>query len=190
LGKGTGLGLAMVYGTMKAHDGTFELQSEAGKGTEAILRFPASRVEAPAPVELVADSITEGPNPFMHILLVDDDELIRESVAPLLEVLGHTVTTAPGGARALKLIEGGLAVDLVILDMNMPGISGAEALPRILELCPGLPVIMATGYSDQEVSPLLEGRPSVSSLRKPFSLSEVRRAISEMRIRPAVGHDS
>ena len=189
VGKGTGLGLAMVYGTMKAHEGTFELLSVAGKGTEAILRFPASRVEVPlpeVPVELLAPA---EPHEHLRILLVDDDELIRESVAPLLEVLGHTVATAPGGARALKQLESGLPVDLVILDMNMPGMSGAEALPRILALRPGLPVIMATGYSDQEIAPLLEGHPSVTSLRKPFSLSEVRRAMTAMKIHTVVQLD-
>jgi CheY-like chemotaxis protein len=80
-------------------------------------------------------------------------------------------------------------VDLVILDMNMPGMSGAEALPRILALRPGLPVIMATGYSDQEIAPLLEGHPSVTSLRKPFSLSEVRRAMTAMKIHTVVQLD-
>lgn len=184
-GKGTGLGLAMVYGTMKAHEGSFELMSQPGQGTEAILRFPASRVERAAPAPSVLQAPAAAPQAPLKILLVDDDELIRDSVGPMLEMLGHAVTTAPEGLRALRLLEGGLPADLVILDMNMPGMSGAEALPKILNLRPGLPVLMATGYSDQEIAPLLAGNPGVSSLRKPFSMKEIRAKIAELGIRPA-----
>jgi CheY-like chemotaxis protein len=185
LGKGTGLGLAMVYGTMKAHEGTFELHSQPGQGTEAVLRFPPGRVERPVP-ELPAapPQNPEAGRAGLKILLVDDDELIRESVAPMLEILGHQVTTASGGAPALQQLEGGLKVDLVILDMNMPGMSGAEALPKVLELCPGMPILMATGYSEQEIAPLMKGRPTVSSLRKPFSLKEIQTKIAGLQILP------
>ncbi|MFN7959332.1 MAG: PAS domain S-box protein [Holophagaceae bacterium] len=185
LGKGTGLGLGMVYGTMLAHEGTFELRSEPGRGTQAILRFPASRVGAPEAETAVASALSLQSGRSLRILLVDDDELIRESAVPLLEVIGHTVTEASAGARALQLLESGLAVDLVILDMNMPGLSGAETLPRILNLRPGLPVIMATGYSDDEISPLLEGRPSVTSIRKPYSLREIQQKITNLFLQPA-----
>jgi len=78
----------------------------------------------------------------------------------------------------------------VILDMNMPGMSGAEALPRILDLRPGLPVLMATGYSDQEIAPLLRERPSVSSIRKPFSLKEIQVKIAGLQIQPLSGAES
>ncbi|WP_291271015.1 PAS domain S-box protein [Geothrix sp.] len=184
-GKGTGLGLAMVYGTMKAHDGTLELLSQPGEGTEAILRFPAHRVGRPAPVPSTAQDLPKAEQAPLKVLLVDDDELIRESVAPMLEMLGHAVTTAPEGQEALRLLQGGLPVDLVILDMNMPGLSGPETLPRIRDLRPGLPVLMATGYSDQEIAPLLEENPGVASLRKPFSMKEIQKKIADLGIRPA-----
>jgi PAS domain S-box-containing protein len=181
-GKGTGLGLAMVYGTMVAHNGTFDLRSQPGRGTEAILGFPASRVEAVTEVMAPIPVAVKSSQARLRILLVDDDELIRESVGPMLEMLGHEVTTAPGGRQALQLLEGGLPADLVILDMNMPGMNGAEALPLILECRPELHVLMASGYSDQEIAPLLEGRPPVASLRKPFSLKEVQAKIAEQGI--------
>jgi CheY-like chemotaxis protein len=100
----------------------------------------------------------------------------------MLEMLGHEVTPAPGGPQALHLLEGGLPADLVILDMNMPGMNGAETLPLILGLRPDLHVLMASGYSDQEIAPLLQGRPRVASLRKPFSLKEVQAKIAELGI--------
>ncbi len=184
LGKGTGLGLSLAYGTMKAHEGTLELLSQPGRGTEAILRFPASRVDRPEPVPASAPVSTEDPPLGLKILLVDDDELIRESLGPLLEMLGHKVTLTSGGMQALQLLEDGLPVDLVVLDMNMPGMSGREALPRILDRRSGLPVILSTGYGDQEIAPLLEEYPGVSCLRKPFSMKEIQQKISSLGIRP------
>jgi len=173
LGKGTGLGLSMVFGTMKAHGGALELRSSPGEGTVATLRFPASRVPEAPPEAVPAAAAPKGGRP-LSILLVDDDELIREAVGPMLEVLGHQVRLAPGGQEALTLLEQGLEADLVILDMNMPGLTGAETLPRILALRPGQRVVMASGYSDQDVARLAEGRPGVRSLRKPYSLAEFK----------------
>jgi CheY-like chemotaxis protein len=105
---------------------------------------------------------------------VDDDELIRISVGPMLMALGHSVHTAADGQEALDQLQAGLEVDLVILDMNMPGLNGAQTLPRLLALRPGQIVLMATGYSEDAIAPLMEGRPNVHSLRKPFSLEELR----------------
>jgi DNA-binding NtrC family response regulator len=71
--------------------------------------------------------------------------------------------------------------------MNMPGMSGAEVLPRILNQRPGMPVLMASGYSEQEIAPLMKDRPTVSSLRKPFSLKEIQAKIAALKIQPAPG---
>ena len=184
LGKGTGLGLSMVYGTMMAHDGSFDLFSQPGQGTEATLRFPASRVMPRVPAREMTPMVAFAAHGVLRILLVDDDELIREAVGPLLEMLGHTVVAAASGSQALGLLKSGLLVDLVILDMNMPGMNGAEALPRILSLRPGVPVIMATGYSDQEIAPLMREHPTVTSLRKPFTLKEIQSKINGLQIQP------
>ncbi|HEX9011785.1 MAG TPA: PAS domain S-box protein [Holophagaceae bacterium] len=180
-GKGTGLGLPMVYGTMQAHEGGFELRSEPGKGTEAILRFPASRVEPAETCGEAATAPAAGAQISLRILLVDDDELIRESVASVLEILGHSVVTATGGQPALDLLADGQVVDLAILDMNMPGMNGAEALPRILALRPGLPVLMATGYSDEDIAPLIAGHRNVASIQKPFSMRELGSKLKDLR---------
>ena len=181
MGKGTGLGLAMVYGTVMAHKGSLEIHSEPGQGTEVVLRFPRL-------AGAVAETWTEaGPGPAsapLRVLLVDDDPLIRQAVGPMLAFLGHQVDTAEGGQAALDRIQAGLAVDLVILDMNMPGLNGAETLTRLLALRPEQTVLMATGYSDAAIAPLLDGRPRVGSLRKPFTLEELKARLAGLPSAP------
>ncbi len=171
VGKGTGLGLAMVYGTMKAHGGSVELQSEVGRGTRAFLRFPPATCLAPAPVPGPGPA---APLPPSRILLVDDDELIRLSVPPLLEALGLQVECVDGGRPALERLAQVPAVDLVILDQNMPQMSGAETLARIRERWPGLPVLMASGYPDPELSRFER----MAAIEKPYTLETLRTALA------------
>jgi PAS domain S-box-containing protein len=173
-GKGTGLGLSMAYATMKAHGGTLEIQSSPGQGTLVLLSFPADRVGMPQPAPEPPPSLGGPKGGPWRILLVDDDELIRASVAPMLQILGHQVFTAPGGLEALVQLQQGLEVDLVILDMNMPGLDGAKTLALLLEERPDQAVLLATGYSDQDTAALQEGRPTVACIQKPFSLSEIQ----------------
>jgi PAS domain S-box-containing protein len=174
-GRGTGLGLAMVYGTVKAHGGTFDIQSEVGKGTQITLRFPAPAAEA---ASAASDGTTQATmDQPLRILLVDDDELIRSIMPPMLRQLGHQVETASGGLEAVRRLSAGLEADLVILDHNMPGLSGAETLPRLLQLCPTIRVLIATGFQDTELKLLLADFPSVRTLQKPFSLAELRQAL-------------
>jgi CheY-like chemotaxis protein len=178
VGKGTGLGLAMVYGTVKAHKGTFEIHSEPGRGTEVILGFPALP-ETPAAPAVKTDAPGVSASGPRRILLVDDDELIRMSVGPMLTALGHEVHTAESGQEALERVQD-LDPDLVILDMNMPGLNGTQTLARLLTVRPHQRVVMATGYSDDSIVPLMAGRPNVFSLRKPFSLEEMRAKLASL----------
>ncbi|HEY3399388.1 MAG TPA: PAS domain S-box protein [Geothrix sp.] len=177
VGKGTGLGLSMAFGTMKAHGGSLDLLSEPGQGTEVRLTFPAfeERPESPAAAGEAA--------PFsrsLRLLLVDDDELIRLAVGPMLEMMGHRVLTAPDGLEAVRLFEEGLEVDLVILDMNMPGLNGSETLDRLLAIRPGQTVLLASGYHDQDISVLMAKHPKIQSLQKPFSLDDIQRKFAEL----------
>jgi len=179
-GRGTGLGLAMVYGTVKAHGGSLAIQSQVGKGTQITLRFPASReaIAAPDAATLTPPAEVEPP---LRILVVDDDELIRSILPDMLSHMGHRVDTATGGLDALQKLNGGLRPDLVILDHNMPGMSGADALPRILQVCPEVQVLIATGFLDTELKLLLADFPSVLTLQKPFSLIELRKILGRLR---------
>ena len=177
IGKGTGLGLAMVYGTARSHDGSLEIRSAPGEGTEVILTFPAiagPRETFPVP----PPSVDAGARiDTLRILVVDDDELILESLPPLLESLGHEAVTVNRGLAAIEKLRSGLAPDVVILDMNMPGLTGVETMTRIFELRPEQPIIVSTGYSDVELPAELLRSKRVRSLRKPFTGEELDAAL-------------
>jgi PAS domain S-box-containing protein len=175
VGKGTGLGLSMVFSTVTAHRGQIELQSEPGQGTRVLLRFPACEQEPQlqaAEPEVAQQAMA--PQGALKVLLVDDDDLILSAVQMILEVMGHRVHLAPSGEEALGLLEAGLAPDLVILDMNMPGLGGAGTLPRLRALCPKVPVLLSTGRADRTALTLASAHPGVTLMSKPFGLRELQ----------------
>ncbi len=177
-GQGTGLGLAMVYSTLKAHGGALDIRSAPGEGTTVVLRFPAAPEAAPE--EPPSAGPAHAPSRARRLLLVDDDELIRSSVPAALARQGHAVESAGSGARALELLEGGLDPELVILDYNMPGMNGAETLDRIMALRGGIPVIVATGFVDTGLSEALARWPKVLCLPKPFTTEALQAAIDRL----------
>ena len=182
IGKGTGLGLSMVFSTVKAHRGQMDIHSEPGRGTRVMLRFPAfeqkTLVQDSAPG--VAD-VTLPPHGTLKVLLVDDDELIQTSTQMVLEVLGQTtVNTALSGEEALAMLEAGFEPDLVILDMNMPGLGGIGTLPRLRVLRPEVPVLLATGRVDQTALTLASAHPGVTLLSKPFGLRELQKHLESI----------
>ncbi len=174
VGKGTGLGLSMVYSTVMAHRGQMEIESEPGKGTRVKLRFPACEQDSHV-AESGAAAATATLRRSLKVLLVDDDDLVQRSVQALLEVMGHTAVTAVlSGEDALAVLEAGLEPDLVILDMNMPGLGGTGTLPRLRALRPAVPVLLSTGRTDQTALTLASAHPGVTLLSKPFGLRELQ----------------
>ena len=178
-GKGTGLGLSIVFRIVKAHGGQVEILSKPGIGTQVRMRFPASETGAAAPDFLKSNHAL---TPFlaMKVLLVDDDELIRSALQINLEGLGHSVTSARSGEEALAWLAKGHEPDLVILDMNMPGLGGAGTLPRLRSLRPKVPVLLATGRIDQTALTLASAHPGVTLLAKPFGRRELENFIGSL----------
>ncbi|BDU72438.1 hypothetical protein METEAL_16120 [Mesoterricola silvestris] len=175
-GKGTGLGLAMVYSTAKAHGGTLTLDSRPGEGTRVRLRLPAL---AGAPAPAAAEPVDTDPGRPLRILLVDDDDLIRDAAPELLELLGHRVATASSGPEGLAMLDLDPDVDVVLLDVNMPGMSGLETLALLRERHPRLPVILATGFLGDATRHLLATDPHLLALAKPYTLEEARVRLKE-----------
>ena len=184
LGKGTGLGLSIVYGTVKAHGGTISIQSEPGQGTRVAIHLPAS----PALAAQTGDHarLSFGPpDQGLMVLLVDDDELVQESVASMLEALGHGVQVVSSGEEACAELERGLRPDAILLDMNMPGLDGAATLPLLRRLMPEVPVLLATGRSNQVVLDLVNITPNVFLLPKPFDLRELQKQLKALAKDPS-----
>ncbi|NWJ40928.1 MAG: PAS domain S-box protein [Geothrix sp.] len=180
--KGTGLGLSIVYSTVNAHQGTMELHSEPGKGTRVTLRFPTIDFtvveETPPPL----GGLGETARP-MDILLVDDDELIRATLGPVIRCLGHRVTLAFSGEEALGRLAAGKVPQVIILDMNMPGLGGQGTLPLLRDRHPDLPVFLATGRVDQAALELARTYPGVTLIPKPFSMRDLKEHLDAVAAR-------
>jgi CheY-like chemotaxis protein len=177
IGKGTGLGLSQVYGTVKAHGGSLDIKSKPGAGTRVSMVFPSAQNLA----ERLGPQ-TQGlgaPARVLKILLVDDEEMIRGTVLSLLDVLGHEAQAASSGLEALRRLDAEMEVDLVILDINMPGMDGVETLSRLRIARPDLKVLFATGFADDRIPSILKRFPEVRILKKPFSITELERALSD-----------
>ncbi len=180
--KGTGLGLSIVYSTVNAHQGTMELHSEPGKGTRVTLRFPAidfTVVEETPPPQ-------GGPGEPTHsldVLLVDDDELIRATLGPVIRCLGHRVTLACSGEEALGRLAAGKVPQVIILDMNMPGLGGHGTLPLLRDRHPDLAVFLATGRVDQAALELARTYPGVTLIPKPFSMRDLKEHLDAVAAR-------
>ncbi len=179
MGKGTGLGLSMVYTTVKAHQGQMEILSEPGRGTAVRLQFPACEPAAQA-AEGPEGPRSGTPPRTLNVLLVDDDELIQNSMETVLQALGHAVVSTLSGEAALAIIEAGFEPDVVILDMNMPGFGGAGTLPRLRALLPEVPVLLSTGRADQAAVNLAEAHPHVTLLPKPFSFVKLQQCLERL----------
>lgn len=179
LGKGTGLGLSLVYGTVKAHQGDIELRSLPGCGTTVIMRFPTCSQE-PETADLAHPPLDAPAPNILQILLIDDDELMQNILQSLLQALGHQTTTAWNGESAVAQLAAGFQPDIIILDMNMPGIGGAETLVRIRSLLPTVPVLLSTGRADQSALNVVAAHPYVMLLAKPFGLKDLKLGIERI----------
>lgn len=172
VGKGTGLGLAMVHGMAKQISGAFELESQPEAGTKAILWLPVweGNMEQVEQVESVQQFAEKSD---LNVLLVDDDPLVRMGTYSLLEDLGHRVFEAGSAAEALEILNEQGDIDLIITDQAMPGKTGAALIAEIDKLRPGIPAIIASGYTHSIAG---AGR-EVATLGKPFTMTQLRNAI-------------
>jgi PAS domain S-box-containing protein len=178
IGKGTGLGLAMIHGLTTQSGGALRLKSRVGAGTQVELWLPVATRDFGA---ALAGPIPAAAAPFraLIILAVDDDELVLLNTAAMLEDLGHTVIQACSGSEALRALTDLKTLDLVITDHAMPGMTGAQLARRVAQERPGLPVVLATGYAE-----LPEGEGiGLPRLPKPFGQKQLADAID--RVLPA-----
>ena len=173
VGKGTGLGLSMVHGLASQLGGALLISSRPGLGTSAELWLPASTSAA----ELDEQEAVESAAPAVagSALLVDDEELVRMSTADMLADLGYAVTEAASAEEALRLLDAGIKVDVLITDHMMPGITGAELAREFRERRPGMPVLIVSGYAEGHGM-----APDVPRLTKPFRQADLAASLAEL----------
>jgi len=170
--SGRGMGLASVLGIVRAHAGAITLASEVGRGTAVRVLFPPSAgvEEWMAPAAAAARAPVRGG----RILVVDDDPAVLEVASELLDRAGFRVVSALGGREGVeRLREDPAAVDAVLLDVAMPGVGGEQAFLEMRELRPDLPIVLATGYSEELASQRFSAPGSAGFLRKPFQPEEL-----------------
>ena len=177
MGRGTGLGLASVYGIVKGHGGFIDVESEKGKGTTFKIYLPASRKKVTKTAEIV-EPIRRGRE---TVLLVDDEEMMLEVGRDLLRAMGYQVLTANSGTAAVEIYqERKDGIDLVLLDLVMPQMGGSEAFDRLKKINPEVKVLLLSGYSiDGEASKVID-RGCSGFIQKPFNMEQLSRSIKSV----------
>lgn len=176
-GKASGLGLAVLHGIVQGHGGWVTVETAPGAGTRFACMFPAA---SPPPSRPEAVAVTAPPSPRANprsVLLVDDEQVVREVARQCLEHVGYTVEETPGGMAALSLLRAGYRPDLVLLDIQMPELDGWRTLASIRALDAAIPVVMMSGFDSDAHEP----RPHAPDalLRKPFGIDQLAVAVAE-----------
>ena len=175
-GKGTGLGLAMVFGIVKQHRGWIQCTSEVGEGTAFDIYLPRLPVVVPAATAPApADGVRGGQE---TILLADDEEVIGRLGLTILERYGYRVLNAVDGAEAVEIFRRQPeAIDLVILDLAMPRLSGAEALTELRKINPAVRVLISSGYSSDDDLRTVERAGVLGFVAKPYRPADLARRV-------------
>lgn len=178
MGRGAGLGLASVYGIIKNHSGFINVYSKKGEGTTFNIYLPASESEISGQKSEISEDVRHGDE---TVLLVDDEDMIIDIGEQLLENIGYTVLIAKSGKEATEIYEKNKdKIDMVILDMIMPDMSGGDTFDRLKEINPEIKVLLSSGYSiNGQATEILE-RGCDGFIQKPFSMKQLSRKIREI----------
>ncbi|MGJ3263012.1 MAG: PAS domain S-box protein [Salinarimonas sp.] len=180
VGKGTGLGLAMVYGLAEQSNGRLSLTSEPGAGTTAEILLPVADGDhgrPPAPMPDRAPAAADVAGRRLRILVVDDDALVLMGAATMVEDLGHEPIEAGSAADALAILDAGTPIDVVLTDQAMPDMTGLQLAQAVRARRPRLPLVLATGYAE-----LPDGAEAMvdARLAKPFGPDELMRVLTRL----------
>jgi CheY-like chemotaxis protein len=179
VGTGTGMGLAVVFGIVQAHNGNILVESVPGKGTTFQILIPETNETAQD--ENYSESLDEPKGGNERVLFVDDEENMIEIIGEMLGHLGYRVTTFSDSPSALRAFERYPdSFDLIISDQTMPIMTGLELSERILQVRPQLPIIICTGYSKKLEDENAYQRQGISVLMKPFKHTEIAQKIREV----------
>jgi len=176
VGKGTGLGLAVVHGIIRNHGGEIKVESEPGKGTTFTIDFPLTD-EQPVEKKPAPDFLKQA-GEKKRVLLVDDEQIILSSLSRVLRMIGYEVVTKKNGQEALDLFKTSPdEFDIIITDQTMPAMTGLELSLELLETRPDIPIILCTGFTDAIDEKKVKALGIRELLMKPADISEIREAI-------------
>ncbi|MEM7474957.1 MAG: ATP-binding protein [Planctomycetota bacterium] len=178
LGKGTGLGLSMSLGIVEQHEGVIHLDSTPGQGTRCELLLPRTS-ENINPADSKIGRLVQSDSKFAHVLIADDDELVRTSTANALKVNGFDVTSVASGVDALIHLRSSDRFAVAIVDFSMPGMSTIDLCNKIREYRPALPIIVTSGYSIEITSIEEQLRQPMSFIAKPFRTPALVKLIND-----------
>lgn len=178
VGKGTGLGLSTAYGIIESHNGFVKIDSVLGEGTEVKLYLPKVK-EQELTYEVKAES--KPVRGSGTILVIEDEDFLREFLETSLEVLGYSVLLAEDGEKGVEIFEQNkLRITLVICDMIMPNMNGKETFAKLKEIDPNVKVLFSSGYSKEKYIEEVEQGGAVGFLNKPYGVEDLSKAIKEI----------
>jgi two-component system, cell cycle sensor histidine kinase and response regulator CckA len=179
MGRGTGLGLATVYGIVKGHGGFIQVESAPGEGTTFTFFLPATGGRRPAGREMPAVRAVVGSK--KTILVVDDEPANMEVTKEILEILGYQVKTACNGDEAVGMYQECCGeIELIILDMIMPGMGGGETFDRFKQINPNVRVLLSSGYSLEGQAKDILNRGCLGFIQKPYKIEELAQKIRDI----------
>ncbi len=165
--SGHGLGLAAVLGIVRAHGGGVKLKTSRGEGARFCVFWPAA-------VTVPQRAVSEPPIAGRTVLIIDDEDLVRDVVARMIEDLGYNAITARDGRTGIEMAANG--VDAVLVDMTMPGMTGADVIRSLRASHPTLPIVLCSGYDRSKAGPV----PADAYLPKPFRIEEIERTLAKL----------
>ena len=176
VGKGTGLGLSVVYGIIQSHNGFIDVETEENKGTRFILYFKPYHGKVQKKKIMQPVSLPRGTE---TLLIVDDEEMIRESLRDILESFGYKVLLAESGKQAVELVNKGAKIDLAIIDYAMPGLNGIETVKQMRAINSQIKMVISSGFAESKE--IFESKIKVDGfLPKPYHIVELTKKIRKI----------
>ncbi|MBN1398294.1 MAG: PAS domain S-box protein [Bacteroidetes bacterium] len=173
-GKGTGLGLSVVYGVVNSHNGFITVHSEPMSGSHFTMHFPILPASESLRKSIRHSKLEQGSE---EVIIIDDEKDVADVISGMLLNLGYKTTIVNSGQKAIALFKKKKKFDIVVLDLNMPKMSGKETYEKLKKIDPKIPVIISTGYSDRDMDVTKWKYPVNAFLQKPYTMEDLSKAI-------------